>query len=73
MPLQDVTLREVWASDSGPEEEGRRSPEVRQRPRQRPARGQKLRKKRSEAPESPDPAGPEPRRPAVAGRPRAGS
>lgn len=30
---------------------------------QRPARGQKLRKKRSEAPESPDPAGPEPRRP----------
>ncbi|XP_036775959.2 tubby-related protein 1 isoform X5 [Manis pentadactyla] len=63
MPLQDVTLREVWASDSGPEEEGRRSPEVRQRPRQRPARGQKLRKKRSEAPESPDPAGPEPRRP----------
>ncbi|KAK2502321.1 hypothetical protein MC885_001283 [Smutsia gigantea] len=30
---------------------------------QRPARGQKLRKKRREAPESPDPTGPEPRRP----------
>ncbi|XP_035879890.1 tubby-related protein 1 isoform X5 [Phyllostomus discolor] len=61
MPLQDDTLREVWASDSGPaEEEG--SPEVQRRPRQRPARGPKLRK-RADAPEPPCPAGPKPRRP----------
>ncbi|XP_036908738.1 tubby-related protein 1 isoform X3 [Sturnira hondurensis] len=61
MPLQDDTLREVWASDSGPAEEDG-SPEVRQRPKQRPARGQKL-KKRTEAPEPLCPAGPKPRRP----------
>ncbi|XP_030890192.1 tubby-related protein 1 isoform X2 [Leptonychotes weddellii] len=63
MPLQDDTLREVWASDSGHEEEGQ-SPEVQQRPKQRPAKGQKLRKKRTEAPESPGPKGSKPRRPA---------
>ncbi|KAF5929637.1 hypothetical protein HPG69_002358 [Diceros bicornis minor] len=62
MPLQDDTLREVWASDSGHEEEGG-SPEVQRRPKQRPARGQKLRKKRTEAPESPCPTGSKPRRP----------
>ncbi|XP_077911558.1 tubby-related protein 1 [Halichoerus grypus] len=62
MPLQDDTLREVWASDSGHEEEGQ-SPEVQQRPKQRPAKGQKLRKKRTEAPESPGPKGSKPRRP----------
>ncbi|KAK2489554.1 hypothetical protein MC885_006862, partial [Smutsia gigantea] len=50
-------------SESGPEEEGLPSPEVQLRPKQRPARGQKLRKKRREAPESPNPTGPEPRRP----------
>ncbi|KAM5326353.1 tubby-related protein 1 isoform 3-T3 [Glossophaga mutica] len=61
MPLQDDTLREVWASDSGPAEEDG-SPEVQRRPKQRPARGQKL-KKRAEAPEPPCPAGPKPRRP----------
>uniref|UniRef100_A0A8C8ZA76 Tubby-like protein n=1 Tax=Prolemur simus TaxID=1328070 RepID=A0A8C8ZA76_PROSS len=33
MPLQDDTLREVWASDSGHEEEGP-SPEVQRRPKQ---------------------------------------
>ncbi|KAB0391564.1 hypothetical protein E2I00_000672, partial [Balaenoptera physalus] len=33
MPLQDDTLREVWASDSGHEEEGQ-SPEVQQRTKQ---------------------------------------
>ncbi|XP_059257516.1 tubby-related protein 1 [Mustela nigripes] len=47
MPLQDDTLREVWASDSP----------------QRPVKGQKLRKKRTEAPESPGPKGSKPRRP----------
>ncbi|XP_041619616.1 tubby-related protein 1 isoform X2 [Vulpes lagopus] len=62
MPLQDDTLREVWASDSGHEEEGQ-SPEVQQRPKQRPAKGQKLRKKKTEAPESPGPKGSRPRRP----------
>ncbi|XP_022281674.2 tubby-related protein 1 isoform X5 [Canis lupus familiaris] len=62
MPLQDDTLREVWASDSGHEEEGQ-SPEVQQRPKQRPAKGQKLRKKKTEAPESPCPKGSRPRRP----------
>ncbi|XP_036105375.1 tubby-related protein 1 [Molossus molossus] len=58
MPLQDDTLREVWASDSGHEEGG--SPEVQRRPKQR-ARGQKL-KKRTEAPHSPGPSGSQPRR-----------
>ncbi|KAJ8787567.1 hypothetical protein J1605_022882 [Eschrichtius robustus] len=58
MPLQDDTLREVWASDSGHEEEGQ-SPEVQQRTKQR----QKLRKKKTEAPESPCPTGSKPRRP----------
>ncbi|XP_029800420.1 tubby-related protein 1 isoform X2 [Suricata suricatta] len=58
MPLQDDTLREVWASDSGHEEEGL---EVQQRPKQRPIKGQKLRKK-TEAPESPGPEGSKPRR-----------
>ncbi|XP_019594200.2 tubby-related protein 1 isoform X1 [Rhinolophus sinicus] len=62
MPLQDDILREVWASDSGHEEEGR-SPEVQRRPKQQSARGQKLKKKRTEAPESPCPAGSKPRRP----------
>uniref|UniRef100_G3TDX6 Tubby-like protein n=1 Tax=Loxodonta africana TaxID=9785 RepID=G3TDX6_LOXAF len=62
MPLQDDTLREVWASDSGHEEEGG-SPEVHRRPKQRPATGQKLRKKKTEAPESPCPIGSKPRRP----------
>ncbi|XP_039712264.1 tubby-related protein 1 [Pteropus medius] len=62
MPLQDDTLREVWASDSGHEEEGG-SPEVQRRPKQRPARGQKLKKKRTEASESPCPTGSKPKRP----------
>ncbi|XP_032958909.1 tubby-related protein 1 isoform X2 [Rhinolophus ferrumequinum] len=62
MPLQDDVLREVWASDSGHEEEGR-SPEVQRRPKQQSSRGQKLKKKRTEAPESPCPAGSKPRRP----------
>ncbi|XP_047650800.1 tubby-related protein 1 isoform X6 [Phacochoerus africanus] len=67
MPLQDDTLREVWASDSGPEEEGR-SPEVQQHTKPR----QKLRKKKTEAPESPGPTGSKPRRPGAGrrGRPR---
>ncbi|XP_023577993.1 tubby-related protein 1 [Octodon degus] len=56
MPLQDETLREVWASDSG-HEEGGPSPEAQRRPKQKP------RKKRTETPGSPDPAGPKPRRP----------
>ncbi|XP_053769563.1 tubby-related protein 1 [Desmodus rotundus] len=68
MPLQDDTLREVWASDSGPaEEEG--SPEAQRRPKQPPARAQKL-KKRAEAREPPGPAGPKPRRPGAARRAR---
>uniref|UniRef100_A0A8C6CV38 Tubby-like protein n=1 Tax=Moschus moschiferus TaxID=68415 RepID=A0A8C6CV38_MOSMO len=58
MPLQNDTLREVWASDSGHEEEGR-SPEVQQSTKQR----QKLRKKKPEAPEAPCPTGSKPRRP----------
>ncbi|XP_015975709.2 tubby-related protein 1 isoform X2 [Rousettus aegyptiacus] len=63
MPLQDDTLLEVWASDSGHEEEGG-SPEVQRRPKQqRPARGQKLKKKSTEAPESLCPAGSKPKRP----------
>uniref|UniRef100_A0A8C7B6K3 Tubby-like protein n=1 Tax=Neovison vison TaxID=452646 RepID=A0A8C7B6K3_NEOVI len=62
MPLQDDTLREVWASDSGHEEESQ-SPEVQPRLKQRPVKGQKLRKKRTEAPESPGPKGSKPRRP----------
>ncbi|XP_045690622.1 tubby-related protein 1 isoform X2 [Phyllostomus hastatus] len=66
MPLQDDTLREVWASDSGPAEEGG-SPEVQRRPKQRPARGPKLRK-RADAPEPPCPAGPKPRRPGAGRR-----
>ncbi|XP_045628001.1 tubby-related protein 1 isoform X1 [Ursus americanus] len=71
MPLQDDTLREVWASDSGHEEEGQ-SPEVQRRPKQRPAKGQKLRKKRTEAPESPCPKGAKPRGPGAGrrGKPR---
>ncbi|XP_068413518.1 tubby-related protein 1 isoform X1 [Eschrichtius robustus] len=63
MPLQDDTLREVWASDSGHEEEGQ-SPEVQQRTKQR----QKLRKKKTEAPESPCPTGSKPRRPGAGRR-----
>ncbi|XP_050643621.1 tubby-related protein 1 isoform X2 [Macaca thibetana thibetana] len=62
MPLQDETLREVWASDSGHEEESL-SPEARRRPKQRPAPAQRLRKKRTEAPESPCPTGSKPRKP----------
>ncbi|XP_049509154.1 tubby-related protein 1 [Panthera uncia] len=105
MPLQDDTLREVWASDrsgsvpphlnlpepwgaqveglgkgrkrggrqsdsfatlSGHEEEGS---DIQQRPKQqRPAKGQKLRKKRTEAPESPCPEGSKPRRKPGGGR-----
>ncbi|XP_040329228.1 tubby-related protein 1 isoform X5 [Herpailurus yagouaroundi] len=66
MPLQDDTLREVWASDSGHEEE---SSDIQQRPKQqRPAKGQKLRKKRTEAPESPCPEGSKPRRKPGGGR-----
>ncbi|XP_058525758.1 tubby-related protein 1 [Ochotona princeps] len=60
MPLQDDALREVWASDSGHEEEGP-SPEAERRPKQRPAAGHKL-KKRSEAPRSPGAQGSKPRR-----------
>ncbi|XP_051043072.1 tubby-related protein 1 [Phodopus roborovskii] len=52
MPLQEETLREVWASDSGHEEDWL-SPEPQLRPKQRPIQGQKLRKKKSETPESP--------------------
>ncbi|XP_021091485.1 tubby-related protein 1 [Mesocricetus auratus] len=63
MPLQEETLREVWASDSGHEEDWL-SPEPQLRPKQRPTQGQKLRKKKSETPESP---GSKPRR-AGAGR-----
>ncbi|XP_012576266.1 PREDICTED: tubby-related protein 1 isoform X2 [Condylura cristata] len=56
MPLQEDALREVWASDSGHGEEDQ-SPEVqRRRQQQRPVRGQKLRKKKTEAPESPSPS-----------------
>ncbi|XP_011800773.1 PREDICTED: tubby-related protein 1 isoform X2 [Colobus angolensis palliatus] len=62
MPLQDETLREVWASDSGHEEESL-SPEAPRRPKQRPAQAQRLRKKRTEAPESPRPTGSKPRKP----------
>ncbi|XP_053459691.1 tubby-related protein 1 [Nycticebus coucang] len=71
MPLQDETLREVWASDSGHEEEGL-SPEVQRRPKQRPAPEQRLRKKKPEAPESPGPTGSKPRRAGAGrrGRPR---
>ncbi|XP_060471282.1 tubby-related protein 1 isoform X6 [Panthera onca] len=66
MPLQDDTLREVWASDSGHEEEGS---DIQQHPKQqRPAKGQKLRKKRTEAPESPCPEGSKPRRKPGGGR-----
>nr|XP_045246661.1 tubby-related protein 1 isoform X7 [Macaca fascicularis] len=71
MPLQDETLREVWASDSGHEEESL-SPEAPRRPKQRPAPAQRLRKKRTEAPESPCPTGSKPRKPGAGrkGRPR---
>uniref|UniRef100_A0A2K6P2A2 Tubby-like protein n=1 Tax=Rhinopithecus roxellana TaxID=61622 RepID=A0A2K6P2A2_RHIRO len=62
MPLQDETLREVWASDSGHEEESL-SPEIPRHPKQRPTPAQKLRKKRTEAPESPCPTGSKPRKP----------
>nr|XP_051711927.1 tubby-related protein 1-like [Oryctolagus cuniculus] len=71
MPLQDETLREVWASDSGHEEEGP-GPEAERRPQQRPAPGQKLRKKRTEVPGSPSAPGSKPRRLGAGrrGRPR---
>ncbi|XP_019516371.1 PREDICTED: tubby-related protein 1 [Hipposideros armiger] len=71
MPLQDDTLREVWASDSGHEEEDW-GPEVQRCPKQQSTRGQKLKKKRTEAPESLCPSGSKPRRPGVRrrGRPR---
>ncbi|XP_031997422.1 tubby-related protein 1 isoform X2 [Hylobates moloch] len=62
MPLQNETLREVWASDSGHEEESL-SLEAPRRPKQRPAPAQRLRKKRTEAPESPCPTGSKPRKP----------
>ncbi|XP_004717276.1 tubby-related protein 1 isoform X1 [Echinops telfairi] len=67
MPLQDDTLREVWASDSGHEEEGR-SPEMQRRPKQRPVPGQKWRKK-TEVPEDPCPTGSKLRRPGASRRP----
>uniref|UniRef100_A0A8D2B3V7 Tubby-like protein n=1 Tax=Sciurus vulgaris TaxID=55149 RepID=A0A8D2B3V7_SCIVU len=67
MPLQDDTLREVWASDSGHEEEGP-SPQVQRRSKQRSAPGPKLRKKKPEPPESPESA--KPRRPAAGRRRR---
>ncbi|XP_042540185.1 tubby-related protein 1 isoform X2 [Dipodomys spectabilis] len=61
MPLKDETLREVWASDSCPEDEdGGLSPEAPRRPAPRPG----PRKKRTETPGSPGSAGPKPRRPA---------
>ncbi|XP_004673474.1 PREDICTED: tubby-related protein 1 isoform X1 [Condylura cristata] len=70
MPLQEDALREVWASDSGHGEEDQ-SPEVqRRRQQQRPVRGQKLRKKKTEAPESPSPSRSTLRRPGVARRGR---
>nr|XP_010332372.1 tubby-related protein 1 isoform X2 [Saimiri boliviensis boliviensis] len=71
MPLQNETLREVWASDSGHEEESL-SPEAQRRPKQRPAPAQRPRKKRTEAPESPCPTGSKPRKPGAGrrGRPR---
>ncbi|XP_078225177.1 tubby-related protein 1 isoform X3 [Callithrix jacchus] len=71
MPLQNETLREVWASDSGHEEESL-SPEAQRRPKQRPAPAQRLRKKRTEGPESPCPTGSKPRKPGAGrrGRPR---
>ncbi|XP_007937568.1 tubby-related protein 1 [Orycteropus afer afer] len=67
MPLQDETLREVWASDSEHEEEGG-SPEAQRRPKQRPVPGQKLRKKRADVPESPCSKGSKPRRPGAGRR-----
>ncbi|XP_032720466.1 tubby-related protein 1 [Lontra canadensis] len=51
-----------FATISGHEEESQ-SPEVQPRLKQRPVKGQKLRKKRTEAPESPGPKGSKPRRP----------
>ncbi|KAM5166820.1 tubby-related protein 1 [Callospermophilus lateralis] len=68
MPLQDDTLREVWASDSGHEEDGP-SPQVQRRAKQRSAPGPKLRKKKPETPESPGAPGSKPRR-LAAGRRR---
>uniref|UniRef100_A0A2K5Q3C8 Tubby-like protein n=1 Tax=Cebus imitator TaxID=2715852 RepID=A0A2K5Q3C8_CEBIM len=62
MPLQNETLREVWASDSGHEEESL-SPEAQRRPKQRPVPAQRPRKKKTEAPESPCPTGSKPRKP----------
>ncbi|XP_006882242.1 PREDICTED: tubby-related protein 1 [Elephantulus edwardii] len=59
MPLQDDTLREVWASDSGHEEEGL-SLETQKHPKQRTGLGQKPRKKKADTPESP--TGSKPRR-----------
>ncbi|XP_048203269.1 tubby-related protein 1 isoform X2 [Perognathus longimembris pacificus] len=67
MPLKDETLREVWASDSGPEDGGL-SPEAPRRPAPtaspHPAQRPGPRKKRTETPASPGSAGPKPRRPA---------
>ncbi|XP_077876270.1 tubby-related protein 1 [Ictidomys tridecemlineatus] len=68
MPLQDDTLREVWASDSGHEEDAP-SPQVQRRAKQRSAPGPKLRKKKPETPESPGAPGSKPRR-LAAGRRR---
>ncbi|XP_054980302.1 LOW QUALITY PROTEIN: tubby-related protein 1 [Sorex araneus] len=67
MPLQEKTLLEVWASDSSHEEEGSSAPGAQRHVQQPPARGQKLRKKRPEAPESPRPLRSKPRK-AGAGR-----
>ncbi|XP_055988559.1 LOW QUALITY PROTEIN: tubby-related protein 1 [Sorex fumeus] len=67
MPLQEDTLLEVWASDSGHEEEGPSAPETQRHVQQPPARGQKLRKKKPETPESPRPLRSKPRK-AGAGR-----
>ncbi|XP_038604690.1 tubby-related protein 1 [Tachyglossus aculeatus] len=50
MPLQDNTLREVWASDSGHEEETG-SPGVHRRPKKRDLLGKKPKKKQLEPPE----------------------
>ncbi|KAI6049259.1 TULP1 [Marmota monax] len=69
MPLQDDTLREVWASDSGHEEDGP-SPQVQRRAKQRSAPGPKLRKKKPETPESPGAPGSKPRRLAAGRRQR---
>nr|XP_020855262.1 LOW QUALITY PROTEIN: tubby-related protein 1 [Phascolarctos cinereus] len=67
MPLEDNTLREVWASESELEEEPA-SPELQTRPKQRLAAGQKPKKKRPEPQECSSPAEAKPRRRATAGR-----